>query len=89
MRAARFNNALITGPHTHNFTAIIQRFIAAEAIHIAADKTTLAQEATQLLKNSIVREAMAKRATSVVEQARGASVSILQQCDALLKRSAA
>ena len=89
LEAARFNNALITGPHTHNFTAIIQRFIAAEAIHIAADKTTLAQEATQLLKNSIVREAMAKRATSVVEQARGASVSILQQCDALLKRSAA
>jgi 3-deoxy-D-manno-octulosonic-acid transferase len=87
LEAARFNNALITGPHTHNFTAIIARFKAADAIHIVSDKNALAHEVTQLLKNDIVRDAMAKRATTVVEQARGASAIILQQCDELIARS--
>ena len=89
LEAARFGNALLTGPHTHNFTAIIDRFIAADAIHIVADRTKLAAEVSQLLKNELVRNAMAKRATSVVEQARGASAAILQQCDVLIARSRA
>ena len=89
LEAARFNNALVTGPHTHNFSAIIERFRAADAIHIVADKTKLAAEVAQLLKNDIVRDAMAKRATHVVEQARGASAAILEQCDTLIARSRA
>ena len=88
LEAARFANALITGPHTHNFTAIIARFTAADAIRIAADKTQLAQQVLELLTHPQERDMLASRASEVVAQARGASNRILQQCSALLTRAA-
>lgn len=89
LEAARLGNALLSGEHTHNFAAIIDRFIAADAMRVVHDKQELAQAVAQLLEDDAGRLAMAERASAVVEQARGASTIILQHCAALLQRSAA
>ena len=89
LEAARMHNALLTGPHTHNFAAIIAHFVANDAIRVAADKHALAHEILDLLRNKTERDAMAARAAYAVEQARGASDVILQQCAELLARSGA
>ncbi len=86
LEAARFSNALLTGPHTHNFAAIVARFVADDAIRIVADKTALAQNVIELLHDNGARNALAQNAASVVAEARGASANILQQCDELIAR---
>lgn len=89
LEAARLGNALITGPHTHNFAAIIERFIAADAIRVANGRQDLARDVALLLDDDLARLSMAERASAVVDQARGASTVILQQCAELLERGAA
>lgn len=89
LEAARLGNTMLTGPYTHNFTSIIKNFVANDAIRVAADQRALAEEIIALLANIDERRAMAKRASTVVEQARGASTIILQQCREILARSGA
>ncbi len=89
LEAARFGKPILTGPHTHNFTTIIARFVAAEAIAVVADKKALAATLIALLQQEEARHAMAARARRVVEQARGASSIILQHCARLLMREGA
>lgn len=89
LEAARFHNAILTGPHTHNFASIIARFMAANAILTVADKSALAAAITSLLQDEAARELLAKNAAEVVENSRGASAFILQHCAALLGQGAA
>lgn len=88
LEAARFGKALITGPHTHNFAAIVAQFVAADAIRVVPDAAVLADEITALLRDDSARQKMAVRAQQVVEASRGASQVILQHCAQLLARSA-
>lgn len=87
LEAARFTKAILTGPYTHNFASIIAAFTAVDAMRVVADAVTLAHETSALLTNQVVRQAMAERALTVVEQSRGASGIILQHCGELIKRS--
>jgi 3-deoxy-D-manno-octulosonic-acid transferase len=89
LEAARLSNALITGTHTHNFSAIIARLVAADAIRVVSDKAALAATVSELLAQDTTRLGMAERASGIVMQAQGASAIILQQCDQLLARSTA
>lgn len=84
LEAARFNNALITGNHTHNFAAIIAKFVAAGAMQVVTDKQALASALVMLLQQPRQRTSMAQQAAVVVQQSQGASAVILQQCSALL-----
>lgn len=86
LEAARFHNAILTGPHTHNFASIIAQFLAADAIRIVADKAALADTASELLRDKAARETLATNAQHLVEKSRGASDIILQHCIELIAR---
>lgn len=86
LEAARANNAIISGPHTHNFASIIAQLVAAHAIRIVADKETLAQQIIALLGDEPARAALATHAQKTVAQSAGASHVILQEVSALIAR---
>ncbi len=89
LEAARFSNAILTGPHTHNFASIVARFVAADALAVVADTQALAEQAIALLGNPAARQTMAEHAAKIVEQSRGASATIAQHCNEILARSGA
>lgn len=89
LEAARFRKPILTGNHTHNFAAIVSALGAANAIRTVADKQELAAAIIALLGDAETRTAMGERAYAVVQQSRGASTLILQQCADLLARSGA
>lgn len=84
LEAARFGKAILTGPHTHNFAAIIAQFVTADAVRVVADKHALASALNELLTNDATRETFAKRAAEVVERHRGASSIILQHISEMI-----
>lgn len=87
--AMRAHNAIITGPHTHNFASIIEQFEANAAIRVVADKDALAAHTMALLKDDAARETLAVNAQKTVEQFRGASTIILQHVGELIARGSA
>lgn len=87
LEAARFGNALLSGPHTHNFAAIIARFVAGEALRVVADKTALADAVLALLRDDAARATLAGNAQAVLTHSGGASAPIVQHCGALIARS--
>ena len=86
LEAARLNNAILTGPHTHNFSAIIARFVAAQAIQVVANATELKEALKTLLADARARDGLAANAADLVEQSRGASSIILQKLSELVTR---
>lgn len=86
LEAARLNNAILTGPHTHNFSAIIARFVAAQAIQVVANATELKEALKTLLADVRARDRLAANAADLVEQSRGASSIILQKLSELIMR---
>ena len=84
LEAARLNCAIITGPHTHNFAAIIKDLRRAEAIRIVEDSAALACAVAELLTQEDQRRGLAQRAADVVKSARGASQVILESALKLL-----
>lgn len=89
LEAARLNNAILTGPHTHNFTAMIARFSSANAMRVVANSAALCAELSVLLADDTARQTLAKNARHVVDQSRGASDMILQHVGELIARSGA
>lgn len=88
LEAARLNNAILTGPHTHNFSAIIARFVTAQAIQVVANPTELKEALKTLLADTHARARLAANAAQLVEQSRGASSIILQKLSELITRIA-
>ncbi|MDX2095746.1 MAG: 3-deoxy-D-manno-octulosonic acid transferase [Alphaproteobacteria bacterium] len=87
LEAARFNNAILTGPHTHNFAPIVARFAAADAMRIVADKAALATTLVALLGDDAARTSLAHNAQEAVNHAGRALPHIVQQCSSLIARS--
>lgn len=87
LEAARASNAILTGPHTHNFASIVGQLVANQAIRVVPDKDSLAEAILALLANEPERETLARNAQKTVEQSQGASRVILQQVNALIARS--
>ena len=77
LEPARLNCALITGPHTRNFAAVMEALRTQQAIRIVTDAAGLAQEVATLLDDDGARLEMAERALSVVEASQGATATIL------------
>lgn len=84
LEPARLSAALVTGPHIHNFSAIMQHLLNSEALRIVQNKTDLATTIAELLQDDNTRLAMAERALAIVQSARGASEQIVQHSLTLL-----
>ncbi|MES2984475.1 MAG: 3-deoxy-D-manno-octulosonic acid transferase [Pseudomonadota bacterium] len=87
LEPARLGNALLSGPHTHNFAAIMQHVQQAGGLRIVADKAALAIAIRELLGDDAARRTLATNARATVENARGASAIIARECSALLQGS--
>jgi len=88
LEPARLSAALITGPHVHNFAAIMQHLERENGIRIVPDKEALATALTELLDDDAARLAMAERALTIVAAARGASAAIISHATELLEARA-
>lgn len=79
LEAARANNAILTGPHTHNFASIIEQFLAAQAIQLVADAAALTQALCRLLNDPSACKTLAHNAQGVLAHAR-CDIIIRAQC---------
>lgn len=84
LEAARLHCAILSGPHTHNFTTIIQHLQHHHAIRIVRDAAELQVMVALLLRDKGQRQDLAQRAEEVVKSAQGASDKILAEIDHLL-----
>ncbi len=80
LEPARQLKALITGPHTHNFAAIMAQLSDARAIETVTDIEALAACVRRLLMDDTARQAMGARAYEYAQHAQGASQMIAQHC---------
>lgn len=84
LEPARLGCTIVTGPHTHNFNAIVQKMLQAQAIEVVQHKQQLAQQINRWLIDVATARQQAERARILMQQAQGASATILQQCSLLL-----
>lgn len=85
LEPARLCASILSGPHVHNFAAIMQHLAANDGIRIVPDKEALATTLTALLHDDTARLGMAERALTIVTAARGASESIVQHAIQLVQ----
>ena len=76
---AQLDCAIITGPHTDNFSAVITEFKEAHALVQVADAEALAEKITLLLRDQDAQEALAKAAHDLVEEKEGVICNIMEQ----------
>lgn len=84
LEAARLNCAILSGPSTHNFAAIMGHLQAAQAIRIVRDQNELQVMVALLLRDRAQRTELAQRAEAVMKAAQGASDAILREIAQLL-----
>ncbi len=84
LEPARLGTALVSGPHIHNFSAIMQHLLQQDAMRIVQHKAELTATLSTLLNDDGMRLSMAERALAIVQSARGASEQIVQHSLALL-----
>jgi len=89
LEPAAARTCIITGPHTHNFEAIIEAFVEARAIvqlsrlHDREVVVELSRVMDELLQDSERRKQMAERASNLIKENLGAADRTVE----LLKRS--
>ena len=87
---AAIGAAIITGPHTYNFTAITRAFVKANAIvqmnsrHRRDSVAELAEAIDYLLSNDAARRRLQAAAKQLVEQNRGATERTINYIEPLL-----
>lgn len=69
---AALGKPVIVGPHIESFEAIVNKFLAADAMIQVRDAAELQEQVRRLLRDKPGRDAMGQRAKGVVEQNRGA-----------------
>ena len=79
---ASFGKAVVCGPHTENFAAVMETFRAARAIVEVPDADALRAEVLRLLADPEERGALGVRADRAVNASRGA---LARSCDAILE----
>ena len=82
---ASFGKAVLCGPHTENFAAVMDLFRADGAIREVADAAALRQAVGELAADPVQRAALGERARRVVEAQRGALARTAQVIVAHLK----
>lgn len=88
LEPARLDCAILTGPHTHNFTTIVSRLHEAGALRIVHDKDDLAVQLAALWQQPETLAAMRQQARSLLQQASGTSATVVQHCLKLLGEGA-
>lgn len=84
LEAAQLHCAILSGPHTHNFATIVAHLHSAHALRIVRDAAELQVQVALLLRDRAQRNELADRATAVMQQAQGASDTILREIGQLL-----
>ena len=84
LEPARQQCSVISGRHVHNFADIVKHMQDAHAIRLVSDTQELARSVAMLLADPNLIMADAQAAQSVVNDARGASATILARIDELL-----
>ena len=79
---ASFGKAVVCGPHTENFAAVMETFRAARAIVEVPDRKEHLAEVLRLLADPEERGALGVRADRAVNASRGA---LARSCDAILE----
>jgi 3-deoxy-D-manno-octulosonic-acid transferase len=88
LEAARAAKPILTGPHTHNFAAIVHHLMQHDAIRIVLNVPLLTTEIIHLLSEPDACAQLARRAQKTVQEARGASHHIRDHTMQLLQGSA-
>lgn len=84
LEPARFGCALLSGPHTHNFTAIMQPLIAGDALTTVHDSASLGESVTRLMAEPDRARTQGAQALSIAASHRGATQAILARINELL-----
>lgn len=75
---AAFGKAVLCGPHTENFAAVMSCFRADQAILEVVDTQKLELAITTLLDDATARQELGTRAKAVVDRERGALIRSAQ-----------
>jgi 3-deoxy-D-manno-octulosonic-acid transferase len=82
---AALGKAVVVGPFTHNFSEAMSQFLAADAVRVVSDASTLAATIDHLLANREECAALGERARQAVRRGQGATARhaqmILQELD--------
>ncbi|MGB0919919.1 MAG: 3-deoxy-D-manno-octulosonic acid transferase [Alphaproteobacteria bacterium] len=65
LEPARARSAILTGPHTHNFSPTYKALAAVNAVQITPDAKTLAAAVRELLRDTALRQAMTDQAAKI------------------------
>lgn len=90
LEPAAVGAAIITGPHTHNFQAIVESFVTTGAIvqlpELADSEMapTLGREISNLLNDAVRRQELGERASQLVNENRGATERIINSLKPLM-----
>ena len=71
LEAARAGCPIVTGPHTFNFTDIVQTLIADDAMHVAEDASEVVAFFNRVLHDPESFEAMTQRARHLAKNSQG------------------
>ena len=82
---ASFGKAVVCGPHTENFTAVMEAFRVAGGVREVADPAALRAAIVELAGDAAARAALGARARAVVEANRGALSRTAQAVAATLR----
>jgi 3-deoxy-D-manno-octulosonic-acid transferase len=75
---------IVTGPHTFNFAAVVQDFLAADALAQVSDADELARVWAALLADDARRRQLAANARAALEQNRGATARTVEMLESIL-----
>lgn len=84
IEACAMGRAVLTGPHTFNFSEITDQAIAAGAARRVADASAVFAQALQLLHDSAERQAMGQQAHAFFLQHQGATARTMQMLEPFL-----
>ena len=76
---------VIVGPHTQNFSEIVNQLYEANALYIARDLGSLEHVTERLLDDSNLRDKAGAAGKNIVAQNKGATVKIVRIVDKILR----
>jgi 3-deoxy-D-manno-octulosonic-acid transferase len=79
LEPAAAGRAIITGPFTHNFDAVVKEFLEKDALVQLTDSGELYEGLVDLLENLEKRHQLAENALAVMETNRGASLRTVER----------
>jgi 3-deoxy-D-manno-octulosonic-acid transferase len=85
LEAARQRCAILTGPHTHNFSEVYRNLLEAEACLEVQDRARLAETLALLLQNPERASLLAEKARLHLESGQGATEKVLRALEPYIR----